>query len=367
MKQLAKLFEAHLKMTMRDKGVWFWSIAYPVLLMVVFLLIFGGFGSDGDGFAAKVAVVKNGDGPEAAAFEQQLRHIPVMRWVSDRPLERDEAERLLLDDELDAFIALPDGESSKTVELYVNLEKEQSAVTQALSGMLRETASRFGRESAPEWTVAVHSLSAGSESLKIIDFIVTGMIALSICQSGLFGMSGLVEMRRNGLLKRLRLTPVNMTLFGAGDMLVRFLLSIIQFFLLAGIGAFLFGAAYHMAPVAFLLLFVVGTLSFSAMGYMIASVSRNMESFMAIANIASFLMMFLSGIFFELALLPDWLRPVSNVLPLTFFADGVRDTMLYAGGTENPELWINIGVLAVWTLAAFAIGSTMIRRKPERV
>lgn len=366
MKQLRKLFSAHLKMTLRDKGVWFWAVAYPVLLMVIFLLIFGGFGAEEDGFAAKVAVVKEGDGPVAAAFERQLRRVPALEWAADGALGREEAERLLLAKDIDAFIALPAGATPSTVELFVNREKERSAVTQALAGMLREMAAHFGREAAPGVQLAVRSLSAGGDELNVTDFIVTGMIALSICQSGLFGMSGLVEMRRNGLLKRLRLTPVNMALFGAGDVLVRFLVSAVQFVLLAGIGTLLFGATYRMAPAALLLLFVAGTLSFTALGYMIASFSRTMESFMAVANIASFLMMFLSGIFIELSMLPGWLRPVADVLPLTYFVNGVRDAMLYGNGLTNPLLWLNLGVLAAWMAAAFAIGAKSYRWRPAR-
>lgn len=365
MKQLARLFEAHLKMTMRDKGVWFWAIAYPALLMVIFILIFGGVAGDEDAFRAKVAVVREGDGPAADAFERMLRQIPVLEWAADGARDRQEAERLLLDGELDAFIVLPDGETSKTAELYVHKERERSAVTQALSGMLREAVARFEAGAAPEWTVAVRSVSEGGDSLTVTDFIVTGMIALAICQSGLFGMSGLVEMRRNGLLKRLRMTPVRMSLFGAGDILTRFILSAVQLVLLAGIGALLFGVSYRIAPLAFTLLVVIGILSFSAMGYLIASLSRTMESYMAIANIASFLMLFLSGVMIELSMLPDWLQPVSKVLPLTYFVDGIRDTMLYGSGVANRALWLNLAVLSAWMLASFAAGAKGYRWKPE--
>lgn len=366
MKQLGKLFEAHLKMTFRDKGVWFWALAYPVFLMVIFLLIFGGLAGGGDGFSARVAVVKEQDGPVAAAFEQMLRQMPVLEWETEEAVDRAEAERLVLDKAIDAFIVLPDGQSTTTVELVVHREKEQSSVTQALAGMLREVTGHFGRETAPEYRLDVQSVSAGSDSLAYIDFLVTGMIALSICQSGLFGMSGLVEMRRNGLLKRLRLTPVNMTLFGAGDMLVRFLLAAVQIVLLGGIGALFFHATYDVAPLAFLLMFVTGTLSFSAMGYVAASLAKSMESFMGIVNIISFLMMFLSGVFFELSMLPAWLQPVSSVLPLTFFVNGIRDTMLYGSGVISPAFWLNIGVLVAWMLATFAIGSKLYRWKPEK-
>lgn len=366
MKQLAKLFEARLKMTFRDKGVWFWTISYPVILMVIFLFIFGGQAGGGDGLSARVAVVKEQDGPVAAAFEQMLRQMPMLMWETEQAVDRAEAERLVLDKAIDAYIALPDGQSSTTMELIVHREKEQSPTTQALTAILREVTGNFGRETAPVYGLDVRSVSAGSDSLAYIDFLVTGMIALSICQAGLFGMSGLVEMRRNGLLKRLRLTPVNMTLFGVGDMLVRFLLAAVQIVLLGGIGALFFNATYEVAPLALFLTFATGTLSFSAIGYAAASFAKSMESFMGIVNIASFVMMFLSGVFFELSMLPGWLQPVSSVLPLTYFVNGIRDSMLYGSGVANPAFWLNMGVLVLWMLAAFATGTKFYRWKPEK-
>ena len=214
MNQLKKLFMAHLKMTFRDKNVWFWSIAYPVFLLVIFLTIFGGFGSDDDeGFSAEIAVVAASQTETSQKFEQTLRNIPVLEWKDEKLVDREQAEEWLKDKDIDAFIVLPDGETSKQVELFVNRENEQSVTSQALGGILREVVGSFGQQAAPEFTLQTGYISSGSDDLKYTDFLLTGMIALSISQAGLFGMVGMVEMRRNGLLKRLKMTPVNMRWF----------------------------------------------------------------------------------------------------------------------------------------------------------
>jgi ABC-2 type transport system permease protein len=57
MRQFKKLFEAHFKSTFREKQVWFWSVFYPVLLLVIFLMIFGGSDAKEANFTAKIAVV----------------------------------------------------------------------------------------------------------------------------------------------------------------------------------------------------------------------------------------------------------------------------------------------------------------------
>ncbi len=83
---------------------------------------------------------------------------------------------------------------------------------------------------------------------------------------------------------------------------------------------------------------------------------------MGMANIASFLMMFLSGIFFPTSGFPEWLLPVSQVLPLTYFVNGMRDGMAYGSGLLTGDFWMGIGILAIWGVLTFAIGSMIYRR-----
>jgi len=366
MNQLKSLFMAHFKMTFREKQVWFWSIFYPVLLLVIFLTIFGRMGSSsGEDFNAKIAVVSTGSSEVSQRLEHTLKAIPALEWKEDKTVDKDQAEEWLRNKKIDAVIVIPDGENTKQVELLVNRENELSITSQALAGILREILGGLERTAPLEYSLAVSSISSGNEDLSYTDFLLTGMIALAISQAGLFGMVSLVEMRRNGLLKRLKLTPVNMRLFGFSEMLVRIILSTIQVLLLSLIGLFFYGAHFDIHIAAFTLMFIVGTLSFTAMGFMIASFSKSMESFMGIVNLVSFLMMFLSGVFFKFSSLPEWLQPVASALPLTFFVNGIRDGMVYGIGIMNTTFWMNIGVLFAWMVVTFAIGSRFYKWTPD--
>jgi len=84
---------------------------------------------------------------------------------------------------------------------------------------------------------------------------------------------------------------------------------------------------------------------------------------MGLANITSFLMMFLSGVFFPIESMPSWLQPVSNVLPLTYFVSGLRDGMVYASGLMDGAFWIGIGILLIWGVASFVLGSLLYRNR----
>jgi ABC-2 type transport system permease protein len=367
MKQLVKLFSANFKMTFREKQVWFWSIFYPVLLLVVFLTFFTG-GGDDSSFKAKIAVVSGSDTAMSSQITGILKSIDVLEWKQEEPVAREQAEEWVKKKEIDAAIVLPSG-SDKQLTLILNKEKQNSTTAQALNGILNEVLHQINYAQAgvtPQFKLAMETISAGSEKLKYVDFLLTGMIALAIAQAGLFGMVGMVEMRRNGLLKRLTLTPVRMGAYGLSNVLVRFILSAIQVVLLTLIGVLFYKASLHMDVLAFILIFTIGTMAFAAIGFLIASLSKSMEAYFGIANLLSFLMMFMSGIFFDTASLPEWIKPASAVLPLTFFADGIRDSMVYGRSVLTSAFWLNAGVLLAWAVVTFLIGSRFYSWKAER-
>jgi len=361
-KQLGKLFGAQIKMMFREKQVWFWNLFFPIILMVIFMIIFGGGGDSN--FKAKVAVVKPSVNETSDMLESYLRNVPVLEWKLEQTVDEVQADQWVKDKKVDAVIVLPAADA-KTLDLIVNKENERSATTQVISGILDQFIQQTNYAVAgiqPTFKVETKSVSGGSEDLSYVDFLLTGMIALAVAQGGLFGMVDMVEMRRKGLLKRLKMTPVKMGLFGVGGMMVRFVLGIVQILILTLIGVLGFGAKLHLDFSTLIVAFFIGALAFNALGYLFSSFSKSIEAYMGMANIASFLMMFLSGIFFSTNGFPDWLVPVSKVLPLTYFVNGIRDGMVYGSGIATGEFWTGIGILGAWGLVAFVLGVLIYRR-----
>lgn len=362
-RQFAKMFSAHLKMTFREKQVWFWTIFFPVILMTIFMLIFGG--TDNNSFKVKVAAVDPGSSPVSQAMLEQLQQIPVLEFEESQAGSIEEGTKRVENKDIDALLILP-GLDDTAFRMIINTEDEASTNTQVIRGILDQFVQQANLAAAgatPIYALETESVTSGHEDLKSQDFLLTGMIALSISQSGLFGMAGMVDMRRNGLLKRLRMTPAKMGLYGLTDMLVRLVLSVIQFVLLALIGVIVFGATLHIHALSLLVAFLIGTLTFNAIGYFFSSISKTVEAYMATTNITSFLMMFLSGVFITVESLPEWLRPVTDFIPLTYFVNGMRDSLVYARGLASGDFWIGIGILALWGSISFALGTFFYRSK----
>ena len=362
--QFKKMFSAQLKLTLREKQAWFWGIFFPVILMVIFMVIFSG--SSDDEFQSEIAIVSENSNPTSEMLLTQITQLSILDVKTGGPVSRDTAEQWVKDQEVDAAIVLPESADDTSFVLVVNKEDERGVTTQALSAILDKMVQQANLSAVgavPTFDIQFESLTSGSNELNYTDFLLTGMIALSIAQGGMFGMVDLVEMRRKGLIKRLRMTPAKMGIFGLSDMVMRLLFSVIQILLLSLIGVFIFGANLFINFPSLIIVFLIGALSFNALGYFFSSFSTTQNAYMGVANIVSFLMMFLSGVFFPIETMPDWLQPISNLLPLTYFAEGLRDSMVYETGLFSSTLWFGIGVLVIWGAISFIIGSWLYKRK----
>lgn len=364
-KQFTSMFISQLKMMFREKQVWFWNIFFPVILMVLFMVIFGGGGSSSS-FKATIAIADPVPNASSGMLLEQLKHIPVFELKEADPVTLEQGKQWVENKDIDALIVLPEKAGTSEVGMIVNREREGGATTQAISGILERFIQQanlavVGAEAT--YTVGMESITSAADDIKYQDFLLTGMIGLSVAQGGLFGMVELVDMRKRGLLKRLRMTPAKMWLFGLSSMLVRLLLGIVQIVILAAIGVFAFGATLHINVFSLAIAFFAGALVFNAMGYLFSSISKTMEAYMGLANIASMLMMFLSGVFFPVETLPEWLQTVPKLLPLTYFVSGMRDGLIYANGIMSSSFWMGMGIMTLWGVVCYVVASQIYKSK----
>lgn len=362
--QFKQMLLAQLKLTFREKQAWFWGIFFPVILMVIFMVIFSG-DSDED-FQSNVVFVDENPTETTKMMYSNLKVIPFFEVKSAQPVTLELAKEKVKNEEVDAAIVLPSSTEESSIKLLVNKENERNVNTQVTAGIIDEyilMSEIMMAGVTPTYELELEAISTGNSNLSYTDFLLTGMIALAIAQGGLFGMVDMVEMRRKGLIKRLRMTPANMSIFGLSDMMMRFIFSFIQIVLLSLIGVFIFGANLYINFPSLILVFLIGALSFNAIGYFISAFSKTTEAYMGVANIISFLMMFLSGVFFPIETMPGWIQPLSNILPLTYFAEGLRDSMVYEKSLFSGDFWLGFGNMILWGGIAFMIGSWLYKRK----
>ena len=124
-------------------------------------------------------------------------------------------------------------------------------------------------------------------------------------------------------------------------------------------GVFAFGLPFRGSLFGLIGLAVLGSLSFSALGLLIASRARTIEAVSGLMNIVMLPMWVLSGVFFSAQRFPDAVQPVIKALPLTALIDALRANILQGAGFA--QLMREAGTLTVWLIVCFAAALKLFR------
>ena len=198
-----------------------------------------------------------------------------------------------------------------------------------------------------------------TENLNFISYFVPSMLGLSVMQVGIFAAIPLVADRENLILKRLAATPLRRWQLVGSNVLMRLLIALAQAVIIVAVGSIFFGVEItgSLALTAFFV--ILGSVTFLALGYVIASFASTEDSANGMTSVVQFPMMFLSGTFFPIQAMPDALQAVARLIPLTYLADALRQVMV--GGVPFATLGVCAGVLLGWLVVCFAIASRKFR------
>lgn len=336
----------------RDRGALFWGIALPVLLMTLIGLAFGGAQS----LRLDVSVVAPAPPPATPAVDEAL--VDGLEAIDSVTVHRESegrARAALQSGERNLVVLVPGVEPPLTVRVLY--DRTQPQVSQAGLAIIRGVITSLNRRfSGAQLPVNLSSRAVEAQNTDMFDFLLPGIIALTIMQTGLQGLTHSVTQLRDRLvLKRLLTTPANPLVF-IGGLLGRFtFVNVVQAAIIFAIGSFGFGARTVGSLWQFGLLVVLGSVVFIAMGLAVSTVAATPESANALGSAISFPMMFLSGVFFPKEAMPAGLQPLIEYLPLTPLVD-----MLRAVATRGESLaafgpsliyFTLIGVAATWLAA----------------
>lgn len=195
-------------------------------------------------------------------------------------------------------------------------------------------------------------LTAGT---RYIDYLVPGLIALGIMNSILWGISyTLIEMRSRKLLRRMIATPMKKSHFLISHFASRLSLTIIEVLILITFSWFYFRLSVQGSIVALIMMFLAGNICFTGMAVLISSRTSNAKIGNGLINFVSMPMMILSGIFFSYHNFPDFVVPFIQKLPLTILADNMRSIFIEGSGVK--EILPEFAVLSVSGILLSYIG-----------
>jgi ABC-type multidrug transport system permease subunit len=190
---------------------------------------------------------------------------------------------------------------------------------------------------------------------RYIDFLVPGLITMGVMMSCMWGISyGIIEKRSKKLLRRLVATPMKKSHFLIALITVRIIMNLIESSVLLIFSLFVFRMTIQGDISALILMYLAGNIAFAGIAVFVSCHTSNTEVGNGLINFVVFPMMVLSGIFFSYQNFPDWSIGVIKNLPLTMMTDGIRS--IFNEGAGYNEVTIPIFILLATGAVFFTAG-----------
>jgi len=311
----------------RDKADLGWNVFVPVMMLFSFAFIF----SNSDENLYRIGIL--GDASKTPIV--MLKHVQLVE----------------LSDEMAAIDKLRHHKFDLLVDLrshpryWIN---ELSAKSYAAEQLLLQ---QFNRSPA-----ALKRETIKGQPIRYVDWLVPGILGMNIMFSSLWGVGWVVvRYRKNGVLRRLRATPLTAGEFLIAQITSRLMIVIVVNILVFSGTLLALGFPMRGSYLALLLVLLVGSIALISLGLAIAARVSSEELASGLLNVFAVPMMILSGVWFSVDGSHIWVQRIADVLPLTHMVEAARRIMLDGAGLA--DVMFEIILLALMALVLL-VGST---------
>lgn len=344
---LAQLVLARVREFVREPEALFWVYGFPILMTIGLGIAFRNKPVE----TIAVAVV---EGPAAAATEEALKSTTGPAKFETKLVAADEAHRQLRTGRIDLIVTQEGSEDKPRFRYEFDPTRSQSVL--ARSAVDDQLQRRAGRGDVAEVT----AIEVNEPGGRYIDFLVPGLLGMSLMGGGLWGIGFVtVDMRVRKLLKRFLATPMKKTDFMLGIMISRMMFMVPEVLAILVFARYAFGVVNHGSLWAVVALIVLGATMFSGIGLLVASRAKTIEAVSGMMNLIMVPMWIFSGIFFSPERFPEALQPLVQALPLTPLNSTLRAVM--QEGKSLAELTAPLAIMAAWTVVSFVLALRRFR------
>jgi ABC-2 type transport system permease protein len=352
----------------REKSAVFFTIAFPIILILVFGTIF--MNQDNVSFDLHVQ-----DLDQTTSSAQLLRTLELdgrFKIAAVDPTAN--ATQYARDNKLNLLLVIPLGYQKALVQRLGMVGGVPSAAFRNSSASVTITYIYDASSSSlsPKMQMLQSALGAVNQGMsgeppfirtadtpilarkfRFIEFFVPSIIAMSEMTSSLSGAVNVnAELRQKGVIRKLATTPITHGDWVLSNILYQIILAVLSAtaILLVSYAVFKVGLRIDGWLPTFIVLEVF---AFAGIGMILTRVAKEAESAMAAANAIMYPMMFLSGSFFPLEMMPGFLQKIARILPLYYGNEGLRAAMVLADGVTALRCSAVIGVFAA---VVFVVG-----------
>lgn len=316
---------------LRDRSSLTWNLLFPLSLLGGFAIAFSG----PELSFYKVGILGNGASWNSSEFfkTHHIQFVP----ITDLSSALIKVQRHQLDMLLDTV----------GHRYWIN---EESPKSYLLERVLRGT----------ETWLTLHKESVTGRPIRYVDWVMPGVLAMNMMFSCLFGVGYvIVRYRKNGMLKRLKATPLTPLEFLAAQVLSRLWLIVMSTVIVFMATDWLIGFPMFGSYFDLLLVCAVGALSLASLGMVVAARTTSEELAAGLLNMMSWPMTFLSGVWFSLEGVRPFLQKAAQFAPLTHIIDAARAIML--DGASLMDVSGHLLILLAMSVGCLALGAWLFR------
>lgn len=326
-KRFMALLSTRNKEFLRDRSSLSWNILMPVLIVAGFAFAFSG--DIGQKF--KVAVIDQNNATTLAKEFTQLQHIEFYNVESnEKAIARsiNKVQRHQVDMLLDA----------KKQQYWINTESPNGYLVEKILLGMKDT-DVTGDNTFEKQTVT-------GKQIRYIDWVIPGILSMNMMFSALFGVGFvIVRYRKNGMLKRLKATPVTALEYLSAQIASRILMiMVVTIFVFYGTNFFV-DFVMNGSHLNLFLVFALGALSMISLGLVIAARITSEETAGGMLNLFSWPMMFFSGVWFSLEGAAPIMQNIAEIFPLTHVTTAARAIMIDGAGLIDISYHLTILLL----------------------
>lgn len=346
----------------RDRVAIFFTVLFPL----IFLFIFGSFSKNND-MSFHIALINQSKTTFAQKFANDISQSKTFKInpnITDLNLAKEKMSR----SEIEATVVIPPDfgtikndskKPSGQAVIYYDNNNVQAAksIETVLDGEFEHFNSHLVMTPTP---FMARTESTNNRALTRLDYTVAGIIGFAIVGLGIFGpVNYFPEMKKQGILRRLHITPLRVWQFFISSVLSNSVIGILSIAIMIATSVVVFDFTVVGNYIELLAFIVFGILAIFGIGLAIGGWAKNENQAAPLANIIVFPMLFLSGTFFPRFQMPEWLQNISAYLPLTPIIDGIR--MIATEGKHLWEIGPQLGLIAVWTVIIYIIAFRVFR------
>jgi ABC-2 type transport system permease protein len=196
-------------------------------------------------------------------------------------------------------------------------------------------------------------------------WVVPGVVVFNILAFGLLSSGTvMVNMREQGVLRRLQASPIPAGQLVGSYLLVNVLIALLQSTIIVVFAALVFRTPLTLTGALWALpMITLGILAFVALGQVISGVAATAGVAVVVGQILNFSQMFITDMIMPMDFMPEWIQKVAPYLPAYATVQLVRPPLV--DGSLSPDLWPNLLVMAVYATVAGLVAARLFRWAPK--